>query len=73
MRAVLNDEQETAIKHLNADYIVNTSKESLTDVMKQELEAGTPVDITVDCLGGSLVGECMPYVNFDGRWIMIAE
>ena len=69
---VLNDEQEEAIKHLKADYVVNTSKESLVDVMKRELEAGTPVDITVDCLGGEMVGKCMPYMNFDGRWIMIA-
>jgi len=72
LTTVLNDEQEKAIKHLKADYVVNTSKESLPDVMKRELEAGTPVDITVDCLGGDMVGECMPYMNFDGRWIMIA-
>lgn len=72
LTTVLNDEQEEAIKHLEADYVVNTSKESLADVMKRELEAGTPVDITVDCLGGDMVGECLPYMNFDGRWIMIA-
>lgn len=69
---VLNDEQEEAIKHLKADYVVNTSRENLTDAMKRELESGTPVDITVDCLGGDMVGKCMPYMNFDGRWIMIA-
>lgn len=69
---VLNDEQEDSIRHLNADYVVNTSKESLEEVMKRELENGTPVDITVDCLGGDTVGKCMPYMNFDGRWIMIA-
>jgi NADPH2:quinone reductase len=68
----MNDEQEQAIEHLKADYVVNTSRESLADVMKRELEAGTPVDITVDCLGGDTVGQCMPYMNFDGRWIMIA-
>lgn len=69
---VLNDEQEKAIAHLEADVVVNSSKESLEDVMKRELEAGRPVDITVDCLGGDTVGKCMPYMNFDGRWIMIA-
>jgi len=69
---VLNDEQEESIKHLKADYVVNTSREKLVDVMKRELEAGKPVDITVDCLGGDTVGECMSYMNFDGRWIMIA-
>lgn len=55
-----------------ADLIVNTSKEKLADVLKTELEAGRGVDVTVDCLGGDQVGECLPYMNFDGRWIMIA-
>lgn len=72
LTTVLNDEQENAISHLKVDYIVNSSKEKLSDVMKRELEKGTPVDITVDCLGGDTVGECLPYMNIDGRWIMIA-
>lgn len=69
---VLNEEQELAIQHLKADYIVNTSVESLEEVMKRELEAGKGVDIAVDCLGGDTVGKCLPYMNIDGRWIMIA-
>lgn len=69
---VMNDELEQKIRHLPADRIVNTSRESLKDVMQAELEAGRGVDITIDCLGGECVGECLPYMNFDGRWIMIA-
>lgn len=69
---VLDDHQQNAIAHLRADRIVNTSRESLVDVMKEELEAGHGVDIAVDCLGGDTTGECLPYMNFDGRWIMIA-
>lgn len=69
---VMNDELEQKIQHLPADIVVNTSRESLKDVMKRELEAGRGVDITIDCLGGETVGECLPYMNFDGRWIMIA-
>lgn len=69
---VMNDELEQKIQHLPADIIVNTSRQSLKDVMKAELEAGRGVDITIDCLGGDTVGECLPYMNFDGRWIMIA-
>lgn len=69
---VMNDEQERSIGHLNADVVVNTARESLADVMKRELETGTPVDIAVDCLGGEIVGQCLPYMSFDGRWIMIA-
>ena len=69
---VMNDELEAKIQHLKADIVVNTSKQSLADVMKAELEAGRGVDVTVDCLGGEMVGQCLPYMNFDGRWIMIA-
>lgn len=69
---VMNDELEEKIGHLQADIVVNTSKQKLCDVMKAELEAGRGVDIAVDCLGGEMVGECLPYMNFDGRWIMIA-
>jgi len=69
---VLNDELAAAISHLPVDRVVVTGRESLADVMKEELEAGRGVDICVDCLGGDTVGECLPYMNFDGRWIMIA-
>lgn len=69
---VMNNEQEEKIKHLHADIVVNTSAQSLKDVMRTELDAGRGVDITVDCLGGNTVGECLPYMNLDGRWIMIA-
>lgn len=69
---VMNDDLEAKIAHLPADIVVNTSRQSLAAVMKSELEAGRGVDICVDCLGGATVGECMPYMNFDGRWIMIA-
>lgn len=69
---VINDEMKKAIAHLNADLVVNTSKQRLCDVMKAELDAGRGVDIAVDCLGDNTVGECLPYMNCWGRWIMIA-
>lgn len=69
---VMNDELEQKIQHLPADIVVNTSRQKLADVMKAELEAGQGVDITIDCLGGEMVGQCLPYMNFDGHWIVIA-
>lgn len=69
---VMNDDLEAKIQHLPADIVVNTSKERLKDIMQRELEKGQGVDITIDCLGGDMVGECLPFMNFDGRWIMIA-
>ncbi len=69
---VQNAEMAKKIEYLKADIVVDTSCQSLQEVLKAELEAGRGVDICIDCLGGKDVGECMPYMNFDGRWIMIA-
>lgn len=69
---VINDEAAKSIEYLHADLVVNTNKQRLADVLKAELEAGRGVDITIDCLGDNNVGECLPYMNFWGRWIMIA-
>lgn len=69
---VISDEAEESIKYLHADLVVNTNRQRLADVLKAELEANRAVDIAIDCLGGKDVGECLPYMNFWGRWIMIA-
>lgn len=69
---VINDETAKSIEYLHADLVVNTSKQRLADVLKAELEAERGVDIAIDCLGDNNVGECLPYMNFWGRWIMIA-
>ena len=70
--SVLSDEIAESIKHLNADVVVNTSKESMADVLKREEEAGRPLNLAIDCLGSGKVGECFPYVAYGCRWIMIA-
>ncbi len=70
--SVLSDEFAESIKHLNADVIINTSKEKTADVLKRELENGRGVDVTIDCLGGEHMGECLPYLTHGARWIMIA-
>lgn len=69
---VRSDEEAERIRPLGADIIVNTSKESLEEVLKAQLAAGTPVDIAIDCLGGEGMGKCLPYLAHGARWIMIA-
>jgi NADPH2:quinone reductase len=61
-----------AIGDLGADVIVDTSKESLAAVLKAQLEQGYGVDIAIDCLGGTDMGEYLHYLNRGARWIMIA-
>lgn len=60
------------IKPLGADLIVDTETTTLTDVLRGQLDAGTPVDIAIDCLGGNGMGACLPYLARGARWIMIA-
>ena len=70
--SVLSDEVAASIAHLNADVIINTNKQKVSEVLKEQLETGNPVDIAIDCLGGEMMGECLPYMARGGRWIMIA-
>ena len=70
--SVLSDEKAASIKHLNADVIINTSKEKTSVVLQRELAAGHGVDVAIDCLGGEHMGECLPYLTHGARWIMIA-
>lgn len=70
--SVLSDEKAESIKHLDADVIINTSKEKTSVVLQRELAAGHGVDVAIDCLGGEHMGECLPYLTHGARWIMIA-
>lgn len=69
---VLTDEIAASIKHLNADRVVVTTKEDISEVLKEELENGHGVDVAIDCLGGEIMGKCIHYLTHGARWIMIA-
>lgn len=70
---VLTKEIAESIKHLNADVVVHTDEMDIVEVLKQQLEAGTSVDVAIDCLGGEIMGKCLPYLTHGARWIMIAS
>lgn len=69
---VLSDEIKESIKHLKADRVVVTTKEDISEVLKEELANGTSVDVAIDCLGGEIMGKCIHYLTHGARWIMIA-
>lgn len=69
---VLTDEIADNIKHLNADRVVVTTKEDISEVLKEELQNGHGVDVAIDCLGGEIMGKCIHYLTHGARWIMIA-
>ena len=69
---VLTDQAAESIKPLGADRIVVTTKEDVREALKEELDAGHPVDVAIDCLGGEIMGQCLPFLAHGARWIMIA-
>lgn len=69
---VRTDEMAKAIRHLNADLVVSTESQNIEDVLRAECEAGRPVDVAIDCLGGEIMGKCLHYLRHGARWIMIA-
>ena len=69
---VLTDEIARSIQHLKADRAVVTTKEDISEVLKEELEKGSSVDVAIDCLGGEIMGKCIHYLTHGARWIMIA-
>ena len=69
---VRTDELAKNIQHLNADRVVVTTKEDISLVLKEELEAGHGVDVAIDCLGGESMGRCIHHLTHGARWIMIA-
>jgi NADPH2:quinone reductase len=69
---VLSAEIAKSIAHLNADVVIDTSVDNVAQRLKAEEEKGCPVNIAIDCLGGEMAGECLPYVAYGCRWIIIA-
>ena len=60
------------IRHLGADLVVDTREQNLPEILKKEEAEGRAVDIAIDCLGGQNLGDCLPYVKYGCRWIVIA-
>lgn len=60
--SVLTDEIAEKIKTLNADLVINSTKEDVAEILKQEEAAGRPVNMSMDCLCGETLGKSLPYM-----------
>ncbi len=70
---VLGEDKVKEVAYLNADRVVDTTTEDIAEVLKEEEQKGTPVNIAIDCLAGEKLGECLKYVARGCRWIQIAS
>ncbi|MBQ8320764.1 MAG: NAD(P)H-quinone oxidoreductase [Clostridia bacterium] len=69
---VLGEEKVKEVAYLKADRVVDTTKEDIAEVLREEEQNGAPVNIAIDCLGGEALGRCLKYVARGNRWIQIA-
>lgn len=70
--SVMTEEIAKSIEHLKADRVIVTNKEEPSQALRDELENGHGVDLVIDCLGGTMMGKSLPFLNRGGRWILIA-
>lgn len=70
--SVLSDEIADKIKNLGADIIINSSKQSVSEVLKIEEKNGHPVNMAMDCLCGKELGASLPYMADGGYWVIIS-
>lgn len=70
---VLGEDKVREVAYLGADRVVDTTKEDIALVLKEEEKKGTPVNIAIDCLAGEKLGECLKFVARGCRWIQIAS
>ena len=70
--SVLTAEKKVQIAHLNADVVIDSSCEDTVEVLKTQAEAGHPIDVAVDCLGGETIAHALPNVNEGCRWVLIS-
>lgn len=70
--SVLSDEKAQKIKNLGADIIINSAKQNVSEILEELEKLGTPVNVAMDCLCGSELGECLPYMAQGGYWVIIS-
>jgi NADPH2:quinone reductase len=61
-----------AVKQLGVDRIIDHHQEDVGKVLEELKDEGRPVNVVLDCVGGMQLGEHIPHLAMNGRWILIA-
>ena len=70
--SVRKTSQVEAVKALGADRVICTETEAVEAALAEEEAAGTPVNVSMDCLSGETLGKSLPYMARYGYWIVIS-
>lgn len=69
---IIDEEKRSAVEKTGADLIVNTRSEDIVEVLHRLDAEGRPVQLAIDCLGGDVMGKCLPHLGYMAKRIMIA-
>ena len=70
--SVLSDEIAEKIKPLGADVIINSTTQCVEEILAGEENRGTPVNVSMDCLSGEVLGKSLPFMARGGYWVVIS-
>ena len=70
--SVLSDEIAEKIKNLGADIIINSTTQNTAEILEAEEKSGRPVNVSMDCLSGEMLGMSLPYMARGGYWVVIS-
>jgi len=70
--SVLSDEIAEKIAPLGADIVINSTTQSVEEILEQEEKNGTPVNVSMDCLSGETLGKSLTFMARGGYWIVIS-
>ena len=64
--------QADRIRPLGADYVIVQEKESIPAAFERLAQDGRPVNVCMDCLGGTDLGKALPHMARGGYWVLIS-
>lgn len=70
--SVLSDEIAGKIQNLGADVIINSTTQNTAEILEKEEKEGHPVNVSMDCLSGEMLGMSLPYMARGGYWVVIS-
>ncbi len=70
--SVLSDDIAKRIENLGADIIINSTTQNTAEILEAEEKAGRPVNVSMDCLSGEMLGQSLPYMARGGYWVVIS-
>lgn len=70
--SVREDSIKAKIASLNADVILNSETDDLPAFFENEEKNNRAPFVVMDCLSGKSLGECMPFMERGGYWVVIS-